>query len=123
MPAFSPQAFAEHWIDAWNRRDVEAVLSWFAENVTFTSPKATVETGSPTVHGKAALRTYWLKALEGVESLEFILDSVSYDAERRTLVILYTASRDDRMVRACEISRFDAHGQVTFGEALYGAML
>jgi ketosteroid isomerase-like protein len=32
--------FAREWEAAWNRRDVEAVLSHFHEDVVFTSPVA-----------------------------------------------------------------------------------
>jgi ketosteroid isomerase-like protein len=35
-----PQRFAEQWISAWNDRDVEAVLTHYAEDVLFTSPTA-----------------------------------------------------------------------------------
>ncbi len=31
-------AFVAGWIDAWNRRDIEAVLAHFADDVRFTSP-------------------------------------------------------------------------------------
>ncbi len=35
-----PQGFGEQWISAWNARDVEAVLTLYAEDVLFTSPTA-----------------------------------------------------------------------------------
>ena len=31
-------AWAERWIDDWNRRDVEAVLADFADDIEFCSP-------------------------------------------------------------------------------------
>jgi uncharacterized protein (TIGR02246 family) len=33
-------AFARQWVTAWNDRDVEAVLSHFADDAVFTSPLA-----------------------------------------------------------------------------------
>ena len=29
-----------HWLDAWNRHDIDAVLAPLADGVTFTSPAA-----------------------------------------------------------------------------------
>src|SRR5579863_4666674 len=58
--------FARHWEAAWNRRDVEAVLAHFAEDVVFTSPVAQ-QIGfarSGIIQGKSELRRYWLAALE-----------------------------------------------------------
>ncbi len=61
-----PAAFVAQWIDAWNARDIEAVLTHYADDVVFTSPTAlrfVPETGG-TVHGKHALRSYWTVALD-----------------------------------------------------------
>ena len=60
-----PDGFAEEWAAAWNRRDVEAVLTHFHDDVVFTSPVAAeiVPESAGVVHGKAALREYWCAAL------------------------------------------------------------
>ncbi len=67
MDTPEPQRFAEQWISAWNARDVEAVLTHYAEDVLFTSPSAqrVVRESGGTVRGKQALRSYWTQALEG----------------------------------------------------------
>ena len=57
------EKFAADWAQAWNRRDVEAVLAHFRDDIIFASPTALAVTGSPVVHGKDALRAYWTKAL------------------------------------------------------------
>jgi ketosteroid isomerase-like protein len=36
----SMMLFAETWIAAWNRRDVDAVLAHFADDAEFVSPAA-----------------------------------------------------------------------------------
>jgi ketosteroid isomerase-like protein len=36
----SMMAFANFWIAAWNRRDVEAVLAHYSEHAQFVSPVA-----------------------------------------------------------------------------------
>jgi ketosteroid isomerase-like protein len=60
------RAFALRWNEAWNRRDLEAVLADFDGNVVFTSPTALVVTGAGTVCGKEALRAYWTKTTKRV---------------------------------------------------------
>jgi len=67
--------FANEWIAHWNARDVEAVLSHFADDVVFTSPTALrfVPESGGIVHGKDALRSYWTVALNGIPDLHFEL--------------------------------------------------
>jgi len=50
--------FAEEWAAAWNRRDVDAVLAHFHDDIVFTSPVAAqlVPDSGRVVRGKAALR-------------------------------------------------------------------
>ena len=71
----APEAagFADEWCAAWNRRDVEAVLAHFHDDVVFTSPYAAefVPGSAGVVRGKAALREYWCAALAAVPDLHF----------------------------------------------------
>ena len=57
------EKFAAEWAAAWNRRDAEAVLTHFRDDIIFTSPTALAVIGSPVVRGKDALRAYWSTAL------------------------------------------------------------
>ena len=84
-----PAAFANRWIRSWNARDVEAVLTHYADDVVFTSPTAlqfAPESGG-TVRGKDALRRYWTRALEGNPDLHFELIGVYAGID--TLVLHY----------------------------------
>jgi hypothetical protein len=84
-----PDDFAKEWAAAWNRRDVDAVLAHFHDDVVFTSPVAAEiasESGG-VVRGKAALREYWSAALEAVPDLHF--DIVGVYAGVSVLVINY----------------------------------
>jgi hypothetical protein len=67
-----PHAFAKLWAEAWNRRDVEAVLAHFHDDALFTSPVAQ-QVGYPTgvIRGKAELRRYWVSALAKTPDLHF----------------------------------------------------
>jgi len=73
-----PQGFADQWISAWNARDVEAVLTLYAEEGLFTSPTAqhVVPESGGTVQGKQALRSYWTQAVEDNRDLHFELVGV-----------------------------------------------
>lgn len=81
--------FAEEWAAAWNRRDVEAVLAHFHDDVVFTSPVAAdvVPESVGVVRGKAALREYWRAAVQAVPDLHF--DIVGIYRGVSTLVINY----------------------------------
>ena len=114
------QKTAEKWIAQWNARDVEGILSKFADDVVFRSHKAHDVVGTGEIRGKDALRAYWNKALERVGDLRFDLDHAAFDEKRQELFIVYVASLGGQKSRACERLRF-ADGRVIDGEALYGA--
>jgi ketosteroid isomerase-like protein len=113
-------SYVKSWIDAWNRRDAEAVLAHFSNDVRFTSPTAERVVGVPTVIGKAALRSYWLAALERSGELRFTLDRALWDGERNELAIVYYRDVNGQLDKACELLAFDGSGQVARGEAMYG---
>jgi ketosteroid isomerase-like protein len=101
--------FAETWIDSWNRRDVEAVLSHFADHAQFVSPFARNFAGHPALRNKNELEQYWRAALDRINALEFKLDHASWV--------------NGECKRACEIMQFDGLGRQIKGEALYGALV
>jgi hypothetical protein len=117
------EAFAAGWVAAWNVRDVEAVLSHFAEGACFTSPRAAQRVGTAVVEGKAAMGAYWRLAAAQATSIHFVLDHIVWDEARQELVILYTNERDGLRTRACEWLRFGPDGLAVEGAALYGAMI
>ena len=110
-------AWAERWIDDWNRRDVEAVLAHFADDIEFCSPLVVSVTGEPTgiVRGTDALREYWTAALAERPDLHFDLDDVNVGVG--AIAIHYR----NRGRRATEVAVFDADGKVARGWGLYGA--
>ncbi|HEV2567891.1 nuclear transport factor 2 family protein [Sphingomonas sp.] len=110
---------ASEWIDAWNRRDLDAVLAGYSKHASFRSPVAALVTGSPLVEGRAALEGYWRAGLSRLQSLRFDLLQAICDPDGQTMVVHYLASLDGPPKRACEIFRFEA-GVKIYGEALYG---
>lgn len=111
---------AHHWIESWNARDLEAVLTHFDDDVRFTSPKAVTLVGTATVKGKAALRDYWQTALSRIDALRFTLDRVLWDPERRTMTIVYDREVNGQRDRACEFLRLGESGKAIEAEAMYG---
>ena len=114
---------AAAWIAAWNRKDIDTLMEHFAADAVFVSPRARELTGSATVSGSAAIRSYWLAAMARAERFDFRLDRALWDEQVRELVVVYVSSRDGVRRRACEIMRFDRDGRQVYGEALYGAEL
>lgn len=114
------EAFTARWADAWNCRDVEAVLEHFREDIAFTSPTALAVVGSPAVQGKEALRTYWNAALARIGTLQFTVDRILWDPERRELAIIYTSVIDGGTRRVSENLTFDEEGKVFMAEVFHG---
>jgi steroid delta-isomerase len=119
----NPEAlsFAEEWVANFNRRDVEAVLLHFAEEATFTSPRAVSFGGQATLGSRQELAVYWNAALQSTRSIHFTLDRVVNDPQARRLAILYIAGLDGRRLSAAEIYDFDESSRIIRGEAMYGA--
>jgi SnoaL-like domain len=114
--------YARRWTQAWNERNVEAVLDHFEDDIVFSSPKAVVAVGLPTVQGKSALRNYWLTALRPVKSFRFTLQRAIWDPETSELAIIYDRDVDGHRDRAAEVLHFGPSGRVVGGEVLYGVV-
>jgi hypothetical protein len=104
MEAARAHEFAQDWVDAWNRHDIDAVLAHFADEVTFTSPVAAriVEGSDGVIRGKAALRAYWSEGLRRIPDLHFELIGVYVGID--TLTINY---RNQSGGLVNEVLRFD----------------
>jgi hypothetical protein len=108
-------AFAHAWAAAWNRRDIEAVLAHYRDEIVFSSPVAArVVGGDGVVRGKAALRAYWTAALDRVPDLHF--DVLGVYPGQDLLIIHY---RNQKGVAVCEVLHFQG-GLVTSAHAGYG---
>jgi hypothetical protein len=123
MNSDDAESFARQWIHDWNKLDVEAVLSHFADTARFTSPRAVATVGKATVERKDELRSYWRAALGRIQSLMFTLDHALWDPERRELCIVYVAAINGQSARTCEFMRFGPDALVIEGEAMHGASL
>jgi len=121
MNRIEANQFAENWISAWNRKDVNAVLEHYVDDAKFVSPKAATFVGNSVVVGKKALSQYWELAAKKIERIEFTLDHIVWDSEANELVMFYEANLNGVCHRACELMKFDSSGRQLSGEAMYGA--
>lgn len=71
--------FASDWVEAWNRHDIDAVLSHYADDFEMTTPMIQqvlcIESG--TLKGKQAVGDYWRAALRKVPDLAFSIIDVT----------------------------------------------
>lgn len=109
-------SFSRKWVQAWNDHDLEAILSHYAEDIVFHSPRIRVVTGRDVdfVRGRAELRAYWGAALGKMRDLFFEVDQVLTGSD--ALTILYT---NERSQSVAETFVFDADGKVSMSLAAY----
>jgi uncharacterized protein YjiS (DUF1127 family)/ketosteroid isomerase-like protein len=110
-----PRQFAESWIGAWNRHDLDAVLAHYSDDFEFSSPLISQFAGeaSGRLRGKAAMLAYWQTGLSSLPDLRFELVDVLAGVDG--LLILYRGHRG----LSAEVFEFDANGQARRGQALY----
>ncbi len=110
------ERFADAWIAGWNSYDLNAILSHYAEDVVFHSPRIAAVTGEPIdfVSGKQALARYWTKALSQGKDLRFHLERVYVGSN--CLSISY---RNHRAQHVVETFIFDDKGLVIQSAATY----
>ena len=109
------QSFAENWIAAWNARDLEAILSHYADDIVFLSPYAEHVIGTGRVEGIAALRAYWRRGLDANPDLHFTFETVLSGCDCLTIVY-----RNHRHQAVAETVEFNADGKVVRSFACYG---
>jgi hypothetical protein len=66
IPLDFAHALASDWVDAWNQRDVDRVLTYYTDDVVFDSPTVVTRWNIPDgkLRGKEKLREHFIKALE-----------------------------------------------------------
>lgn len=116
MNAEEAGRFVKEWVEAWNNRELDAVLAHYGDDIVFHSPRIAIVTGEPlsSVQGKTALRSYWTRALASSPDLRFSIEAVPLGSD--ALTILY---RNHRQQRAAETFLFDRDGLVTLSVATY----
>lgn len=100
--------FASHWVQAWNSRDLDEIMSHYGPNVVLVSPVAAkiLNDSSGTVRGKEALRMYFKRGLEAYPNLKFELVDVMWGLSS---VVLYYVNQ--KGTKTGEFMEIDASGK------------
>ncbi|HMU66364.1 MAG TPA: nuclear transport factor 2 family protein [Cellvibrionaceae bacterium] len=82
-------SYAKHWVEAWNSRDINSILSHYHDDFVMSSPKIATIAGEPSgvLRGKSAVAAYWTKALSLIPQLNFVLADVFIGAD--SLILHY----------------------------------
>lgn len=110
--------FAKHWVQAWNSRNLDEIMSHYAPDVVLVSPVAAKILNDPSgkVHGKNAVRAYFSRGLEAYPNLEFELIDVMRGLSS---VVLYYMNQ--KGTKTGEFMELDADSKVTLVVANYSA--
>ncbi|HEY1799712.1 MAG TPA: nuclear transport factor 2 family protein [Terriglobales bacterium] len=101
--------FATEWFDAWNSRDLDRIISHYADNIVLISPVAAKLLNDPAgaVRGKQALRAYFQKGLEAYPQLKFEPIEVMWGLSS---VVLYYVNQ--KGTKSGEFMEIDSDGKV-----------
>ena len=108
--------FAREWIDSWNARDLDRILSHYTDDFQMRSPYIVQFMGEPsgTLKGKDRVGAYWRAALERLPDLRFELTEVYAGVD--SVAIHYRAARGKI---AIEVLFFDENRKVIRAAAHY----
>jgi len=95
---------ANHWVAAWNARDLDSIMTHYDDAVELTSPVAAklLGTSDGKVAGRAALRAYFQRGLEAYPELRFRLEDVLWGVT--SVVLYYTNQKGTRTAEFMELS-------------------
>ncbi len=104
------EQIAREWIEAWNRHDLDAIISHYADDVEFTSPffVKLLDNSSGTIKRKEALRSYFGKALAAYRDLKFDLVQVLTGVD--SVTVYY---RSVNRMMAAEVMLLNSNGEIT----------
>ena len=116
------EQFTHDWAHAWRAKDLEKILTWFADDVCVNSPGAEELTGSALVEGKPALRAFWTKALLHDQPIVYEVEGFTWDPETNSLLLRYQSGAEGRALhRAAGLLRFGNGRTVVRADAYSGA--
>ena len=102
------EEFARSWIAAWNDRDLDRVLSYYATDVVFLSPTAESRLGNGRLEGRANLDACWRPRLD--EQSDLRLDLIDVLIGHQCLTILF---RNQLGTFAAQTFEFRTDGKVS----------
>src|SRR4051794_24583895 len=109
---------ANHWVAAWNARDLDLIMTHYEDAVELTSPIAAqlLEKPDGKIVGRGNLRAYFQRGLEAYPELHFHLEDVLWGVN--SVLLYYTNQKGSRTAEFMELS---AAGRVTRVVANYNS--
>jgi len=101
IPMQSPQQVANAWFDAFNKHDIEMLLSLYAADAEHYSPKlkARQPETNGLIKGKPALRAWWTDAFTRLPNLHYkVLQLMATDSRVFMEYIRQTPGEEDLQV-------------------------
>lgn len=97
------QSKAQNWVDAWNNRDLDAVMMHYTDDVSVCSPlvKRRLNKSDGWLHGKSALRDDFAVGM-GNPDLQFTLKSVHVGLQFMSMV--YASENGIQVVGTMELN-------------------
>ena len=110
-------AFAHSWYAAWNAHDLDGILAHYAPAIAHSSPFIQRYNGSDDIalHGIAAVRAYFGRALERNPTLAFTPLHLAVGLE--SVILVYRRMNGEL---AAEVFFFDGAGKVVRSVSHYG---
>jgi ketosteroid isomerase-like protein len=103
-----------HWLDGWNRGDLDTIMAPLAPDIVFSSPGIAMMTRDPsrtTIEGADALREYLATALGMTAAVRYTLRESFAGTD--SLVITYSCGRPGGdQKHGADSFRVDADGRV-----------
>jgi len=108
--------FARRYYQAWNARDIDAILALYSDDVEFSSPYIAALGFAPdgVIVGKVMLRAYVERALERAPNITFTPEALFVGARGHTLIY-----RNQRGERTAEVHELDGAGLIVRADATY----
>lgn len=93
------QTIAFKWIESFNNKELEKLLSLYDDEAVHFSPKLKIHKPETQglVSGKQALREWWMDAFDRLPSLNYKLTSLTANADRVFMEYIRTVDNDEDM--------------------------
>ena len=112
----------KQWINAWNSKDIDTILSLYSDNIEFSSPKIKKllsDYKSNTINNKNDLKIYFSIGLKKFPNLKF--EPVDFVIKDNIIILEYIAYLND-LIKWSVLEKFelDENGKVMKSSVYYG---
>lgn len=112
---------AQEWLEAFNQRDLERLLSLYTEDAVHLSPKLQIKKPHTEgrVQGKAALRSWWQESFQNLPTLHYRQKAISC-GERRVVLEYVRELKGEEKLAVAEVFETNAQNQIIRSAVYHG---